>query len=303
MNSFSGAVDLSSLGGTKQEPGTAGGSGAGKAQDGVIAARYRVDLTRETLREIAQRSTQLPIVVLFVAGDTGKDLAVKLEDLAAKNDGRFQLVVADGQAEPELAQAFGVSGVPAAVALIQAQPVPMFQGIPDQAQLESVVNQVVTAGAQYGLTAQVSGGGDQPVPSAPAYELAAREALGAGNLERAAQIYREEIAQNPGNDAAKAGLARVNLDRRAGQTNAAEAVSTADAAGPADVDAAIAAADAEVAAHLAPHAFDRLIATVAATHDDDRDRAREHLLELFEAVGATAPEVMAARRKLATVLF
>jgi len=50
-------------------------------------------------------------------------------------------------------------------------------------------------------------------------------------------------------------------------------------------------------------AFRRLIEAVRRTAGDDRDRVREHLLALFEAVGPDDPRVAAARRALSSALF
>ena len=50
-------------------------------------------------------------------------------------------------------------------------------------------------------------------------------------------------------------------------------------------------------------AFTRLVATVQRTFDDDRDRARQHLVGLFELFPADDPRVATARRALARALF
>ena len=50
-------------------------------------------------------------------------------------------------------------------------------------------------------------------------------------------------------------------------------------------------------------AFNRIIQVVRATHDEERETARTRLLDLFEMVGQSTPEVAAARRSLAAVLF
>ncbi|HEY0642980.1 MAG TPA: tetratricopeptide repeat protein [Nocardioides sp.] len=42
---------------------------------------------------------------------------------------------------------------------------------------------------------------------------------------------------------------------------------------------------------------------VARTTDKDREKARDHLLGLFAAVGNDDPRVLAGRRNLASALF
>jgi putative thioredoxin len=46
-----------------------------------------------------------------------------------------------------------------------------------------------------------------------------------------------------------------------------------------------------------------MVDTVARTGGDERDKARAHLLSLFEVVGTDDPAVATARRRLAAALF
>jgi putative thioredoxin len=50
-------------------------------------------------------------------------------------------------------------------------------------------------------------------------------------------------------------------------------------------------------------AFDRIIAVVKRTSGDDRDKARRHLLGLFEALPGEDPSLSRARRALSSALF
>jgi putative thioredoxin len=47
----------------------------------------------------------------------------------------------------------------------------------------------------------------------------------------------------------------------------------------------------------------RLIDTVRVTADADRNKAREHLVELFEVVGTSDERVVKARKSLMSALF
>ena len=80
------------------------------------------------------------------------------------------------------------------------------------------------------------------------------------------------------------------------------AIERADAA-PDDVDAQLAAADAEVALDRVEAAFARLVAAAGRLSGEDRDRAREHLVGLFDLFPVDDARVTAARRALARVLF
>jgi putative thioredoxin len=74
-------------------------------------------------------------------------------------------------------------------------------------------------------------------------------------------------------------------------------------ADPGDVDTAIVLADVEITGGETDAAFRRLIACVQATSGAERERARTHLVELFDLVGPAHEQVVAARRQLASALF
>lgn len=79
-------------------------------------------------------------------------------------------------------------------------------------------------------------------------------------------------------------------------------IAKADGA-PEDIDAQLAAADAQVAVQDVEAAFKRLVDTVRRVYGDDRDRVRQHLVGLFELFPADDPRVAAARRNLASALY
>jgi putative thioredoxin len=62
-------------------------------------------------------------------------------------------------------------------------------------------------------------------------------------------------------------------------------------------------ADLDVLGGQVADAFSRLVDTVRATGGDERNRVREHLLELFEVVGPGDERVAAGRRALMSALF
>ena len=81
------------------------------------------------------------------------------------------------------------------------------------------------------------------------------------------------------------------------------AARTAAADHPDDVDAQTLVADLDMLGGHVEDAFTRLVNLVARTSDKDREKARDHLLGLFAAVGNDDPRVLAGRRNLASALF
>jgi putative thioredoxin len=75
------------------------------------------------------------------------------------------------------------------------------------------------------------------------------------------------------------------------------------AAHPGDVDAQLKVADIEIAAGRTEEAFDRLLGTIKRTSGEERDRARLHLLDLFEIFPPDDPRVKKARTRLTALLF
>ena len=114
----------------------------------------------------------------------------------------------------------------------------------------------------------------------PAY-AAAREAMERGDLDAAARAFEQELAAAPDDPVAKTGLAQVNLIRRVSSYDQARARSDA-AEHPAESDAQIRVADIDLASGRIEEAFDRLLGVVRRTSGEERNKARVHLVSLFE---------------------
>ncbi|WP_256251075.1 tetratricopeptide repeat protein, partial [Streptomyces sampsonii] len=131
---------------------------------------------------------------------------------------------------------------------------------------------------------------------------AAVQALDAGDLDGAVRAYQNVLSDDPANTEAKLGLGQAELLRRVSGLDPQKVRQDA-AERPADVAAQSAAADLDLVGGHVDDAFGRLVDTVRVTAGDDRNKARLHLLDLFEVVGAEDPRVTAARTALARVLF
>jgi putative thioredoxin len=276
-------------------------AGAGPPAQGAPAADAApaaggvsiIDVTEATFQaEVLERSLTTPVVIDFWAEWCGpcKQLSPVLEKLAIEGGGAWVLAKIDVDANPRIAQAFRVQGIPMVFAVVSGQPVDAFTGVVPEAQLRQWIGAVLNAA-----------GMETVVPEDPNL-IAADDALIAGDLDDAERAYKQVLADSPADEAAKAGLAQNGLLRRVQDVDPAAVLAAADAA-PDDIAAQNLAADVEVASGLAEQAYKRLVDLVRRSAGEDRDRIREHLLSLFAMAAPDDPVVMSARRSLANALF
>ncbi|MBT0568239.1 thioredoxin [Williamsia sp. CHRR-6] len=318
---MTGAVDLSALkeradaarnrppsrgaspapaGGPATSAATAGATGANGPASAAPAAV--VDVTEETFEaEVLARSEQVLVLVDLWATWCGpcKQLSPVLEQLAADADGQWVLAKVDIDANPRIAQAFGVQSVPTVIAIALGQPVAAFQGVQPAAQITGWVNEIL---AKVGdrLTGMPTEGASTPTPEPVDPQVAAAEQLlESGDLAAAAQAYRAIADSDPGNLEAASVVRNLDFMMRAQQHDPA----IVDSAAADDRDGQFAAADVLLLNQQPEAAFDRLITLVRLTAGEDRTAARTRLLSLFELFDPAEPFVVAARRKLASALF
>ena len=312
--SMFGAVDLSSFAPATKPAGSTGTTPSPTAGDRPSGASglpvpLVVDVDASSLREAAEVSTRVPVVIVLHTprSQASTDLAAVLEQLADQYAGRFQLARVNVDAAPEVAQALQAQAIPTVVALIAGQPVPMFQGTVPQEQVRSVIDQLLEVAAANGVNGTIAvdgaaGGDPQAEPEETEVERAAREAIEAGDFAAAEEVYTHAIAQNPGDDDLKVARNQVRLMARLDGQDPHELLAAADAA-PTDLTAALAGADAALALGDVNAALGRALEAVRTHTGEERETARLRLLELFEVIGSTSPEVAQARRRLATMLY
>ena len=313
--SMFGAVDLSSLAPATKPAASSGATPSPATGDHPAGAPglpvpLVVDVDASSLRDVAEVSTQVPVIVVLHSprSQASADLATVLEQLADQYSGRFQLARVNVDTAPEVAQALQAQAVPTVVALIAGQPVPMFQGAVPQEQLRSVIDQLLEVAAANGVNGTIAvdgaagAGTAEAEPEETEVERAAREAIEAGDFAAAEEVYTHAIAQNPGDDDLKVARNQVRLMARLDGQDPHELLAAADAA-PTDLAAALAGADADLALGDVNAALGRALEAVRTHTGEEREEARLRLLELFEVIGSTSPEVAQARRRLATMLY
>jgi putative thioredoxin len=310
-----GAVDLGAL--AKRRPATGNGSSAaeGVPAGGGAPSGLVIDATDATfVTDVIQRSSTVPVVIDFWADwcQPCKQLSPVLERLAAEFGGKFLLAKVDLDANPQLGQAFQVQSIPAVFAVLKGQPVPLFQGAQPEAQVRTVITELLRVAAANGVTGTIdvgaAPGAEQLTDVEPVEEplppliQAAYDAIDRGDLAGAADSYQAALKERPGDEEARLGLAQVKLLQRTQNVDPVQARAVA-AKDPQDVEAQLVVADLDVLGGHVEDAFARLVDTVRLTAGPERETVRLHLVELFDVVGAQDPRVAAARLKLANALF
>ena len=300
-----GAVDLSSLVNRANAPAAAPGTapGAAAAPAGSVPSLV-VDASDATFTSILELSNTVPVIVEFY----GAGLEPALTGLIEQFGGRLVLATVDGQANPQLAQAFQVTEVPAVAAVIGGRPVQLFVGMPAPEEVRQVLEQVLALAAQEGVTgsvkvAEAPDADAEPVeePLPPLHQQA-YDAIAAGDFDLAISKYQTAILQNPRDHLAVAGLAQVSLLARLKDADAST-IRAAAAAAPGDVTAQLAVADLDVSGGHLEDAFLRLLDLFPGLDADGKNVVRTRLLEYFEVAGVDDPRVVAARRRLTGLLY
>jgi putative thioredoxin len=294
-----GAVDLGALRPSAPPPQPPAGTGNGLAPGGPAAPAPSgggvtvIDVSEATFQsEVLERSLRTPVVIDLWADwcQPCKQLSPVLEKLAAEGGGSWVLAKIDVDANPRIAQALRVQGIPMVMVAVGGQLMEGFTGVLPEAQVRQFIDAVLKAG------------GVQVEPAEDSRFTAADDALMVGDLDAAEQAFKKILNETPNEPAAEAGLAQVGLMRRVEGVDPRQVLAAA-AKAPDDVAAQTLAADVEVLSGQAEAAYKRLVDLVRRTTGDDRDAARKHLVSLFTVAGPDDPAVATARRALASALF
>lgn len=301
--SLAGAVDLSGL--KKADPIAKSATANTAAPVSAIKVPDVAALgTEANIKNFVTISGTVPVLIDFFDADleSSQQLSEKLVALVRKLDGKMFLLKVDTQTSLSVAQAFGVKEVPSVVALIKGQPIPLFEGDQTADTIQTVLTRLLQVAEENGVNGVLEVSNEfteEQVQELPPKHKAAYDAIDDGDYEAAISHYESALNENPADAMAVAGLAQSKLLLRTKGIDF-EAVL---AGSPTDFDSTVLKADACVAVGHAAEGYQTILTRFAAADKDEREKLRKHLIELFSVSPADAPELAAARRALAALLY
>ena len=286
-----------------------------------------VDVTMDNfMAEVIEGSKTTPTIVQFWAPWCGpcKQLGPVLEKVVGASGGKVRMVRVNIDDNQQIAQQMRVQSVPTVYGFVDGQPVDGFAGAQPESNIKQFVEKLSSmggAGADIASMLEAAeaalASGDhgtammqfQEVMSAAPESVAALAGVvrclsasgdNAGAREVIDQL-NDEYREDP---AMQSAIAAVELAEKAsesaGELDAAKAAVEAD---PNDLAARQEYALALYAVGANAEAMAQLLESIRIERGWNDDAARLQLLEFFATLGAANPDVIAARRKLSTLLF
>jgi len=275
-------------------------------------------------KDVIDASRSVPVLVDFWAPWCGpcKQLTPLLEKVVKSYGGKVRLVKINTDEHPGIAGQLRVQSLPTVYAFRDGRPLDGFAG----AQPESVVRQFIDRLV-----------GEEAEADLASVLTAADDALEAGDLQGAAEIYSAVLLEDQQNAAAIAGLARcylktgdldraeqtlalvppakretaavqgvraaLELARKAGAVDETGAIESRLAQNPKDHDARFELAVALAARGRKAEALDHLLEIVRRDRNWNDQAARKQLVQLFDAWGPKDELTADGRRRLSSILF
>ena len=278
------------------------------------------------MAEVIDGSAKMPIVVQFWAPWCGpcKQLGPLLEKVVAAAKGKVKMVRINIDENQQIAQQMRVQSVPTVYGFFNGQPVDGFAGAQPESTLKQFIDKLVAAG----------GSG----PDVAAMVEAANSLLETQDYDNAMAQYHEIMAADPESPDGLAGMIRCMVgmkdidgareivdqlddefrdkpamviaidslelaEKAAGAAGGLTQARAAVDADPNDLAARQELALALFATGEQAESMEQLLESIRIDRAWNDEAARMQLLEFFKTLGPANRDVMAARRKLSTLLF
>jgi len=259
-----------------------------------------IPVTQENLvTDFVSKSKEKVVVLLAwsTRSSQSKEILEILGKLEAADKATWLLGTVDVDSQPQVAQALQIKSVPVAIAIVAEQLLPLFESVPPADQVQLVINKLLELASQKGVGSAPQGPTEIPME---AEEEAAYAAMEKGDYKAAKLSYEAWLKRKPNEQVAIVGLAQVNLMIR---IDGLDPVLTLQNAKEDDLTSQLMCADIQIASGDLSGAFDRLLAVIKSNTGDQRDKAKAHLISLFNLVDPTDSRLVKARGELASVLF
>jgi len=259
-----------------------------------------VAVTQENLvSDFVSKSKEQVVVLLCWSPRSAqsKEILDILGKLESADKGAWLLGTVDVDSQPQVAQALQVKAVPIAIAIVAEQLLPLFESVPQIDQVRLVINKLLELASQKGV-------GQAPevlaeIPLEPE-EQAAYAALEKSDFKAAKIAYESWLKRKPNEPVAVIGLAQVDLMLR---VDGLDPELTLKSAKSDDLTSQLMCADIEIATGNNEAAFTRLLNVIRSFSGDEKDKAKLHLIQLFNLVNPSDPSLLKARNELASLLF
>ena len=275
------------------------------------------------IEEVVERSKKIPVIVDFWAPWCGpcKQLTPILEGLVNKKNGKVVLAKVNVDENQGIASQLNIQSIPTVYGFVNGRPIDAFQGVQPESKIETMIDKMID------LT---------PGNEIPKLVNEAEELLKEKKYEEAQSAFENLIGMDPGNPKIIISLLRClmqlhkyddakeifeSLDdeilKNEEIIKIQKLLNGLDAAGGASIedlklklssdvnnlDLRFELAEAYLSNNDAENGFNELLEIFKANSKWNDEAAKKKLLEFFDLLGPTDPNVLNARRKLSSLMF